>query len=66
MTVASRGSSLLYVCSAVIVLDGEGKRLLVKYYGHDQHLASSKKAQEAFEATLYQRTRKALNSNSLS
>lgn len=51
----------LYTVSAVVVLDSEGGRLLAKYYAHDE-LVASKKAQDSFEATLFQRTRKAHNS----
>ena len=68
------GAGLLYTIEAVIVVDNEGNRLLAKYYnaGGEQSskekggLTSStsltKKAQDAFEATLFARTRKALNS----
>lgn len=53
-------SPLFYICTAVIILDSEGNRILGKYYEHDEPLSTSKKAQTAFEAALFQRTRKAL------
>lgn len=68
------GAGLLYTIEAVIVLDSEGKRLLAKYYGASGEqqrkekggpaasASMAKKAQDTFEATLFARTRKALNS----
>lgn len=51
-----------FTVDAVVVLDTEGNRLLSKYYRHDEEYHGNKKKQDAFEAQLFSRTRKAPNS----
>ncbi|CAG8585442.1 6191_t:CDS:2, partial [Cetraspora pellucida] len=48
----------LYTTTAVILLDGEGNRILAKYYGN-RNLYPTPKEQKVFEKGLFDKTRRA-------
>ena len=47
----------LYTTTGVILLDGEGNRILAKYYGKNPY--PTVKEQKAFEKGLFEKTRRA-------
>ncbi|CAG8846280.1 30949_t:CDS:2, partial [Racocetra persica] len=48
----------LYTTTAVILLDGEGNRILAKYYGNKNPYPTPKE-QKVFEKGLFDKTRRA-------